>query len=284
MFIHQGSSPLARGLLGDRDDGQAGVGIIPARAGFTRTSRSTCSSTRDHPRSRGVYGGQPGGVTTDAGSSPLARGLLRGGLLRVNCIGIIPARAGFTRSRTPVGLSAADHPRSRGVYGAVRAGWGQCRGIIPARAGFTSTATARTSLWMGSSPLARGLQVGRSGHRDDRGIIPARAGFTGTPHSLCGPVPDHPRSRGVYQFETPEKRLESGSSPLARGLRWGDRSDRTHRGIIPARAGFTAGPANTATTQADHPRSRGVYPCGPTGPRIMPGSSPLARGLRTRHR
>ena len=50
-----GSSPLARGLLRDSYKKLPMKGIIPARAGFTTaTSRSRWSS-RDHPRSRGVY-------------------------------------------------------------------------------------------------------------------------------------------------------------------------------------------------------------------------------------
>ena len=53
---------------------------------------------KDHPRSRGVYPVRIPTSFTDAGSSPLARGL-RGVLsvIRV-CRGIIPARAGFTHT------------------------------------------------------------------------------------------------------------------------------------------------------------------------------------------
>ena len=50
-------------------------------------------------------------------------------------------------------------------------------------------------------------------------------------------------------------------------------------GIIPARAGFTAGYTGFGLVVGDHPRSRGVYAlrAGPLPP--APGSSPLARGL-----
>ena len=70
-----GSSPLARGLL---DEGRAdlgGGGIIPARAGFTSPAAAQTPGTRDHPRSRGVYGDNEDDGSIDAGSSPLARGL-----------------------------------------------------------------------------------------------------------------------------------------------------------------------------------------------------------------
>ena len=50
-----GSSPLARGLPAPHRSATPRSGIIPARAGFTRFSRSTSSAMRDHPRSRGVY-------------------------------------------------------------------------------------------------------------------------------------------------------------------------------------------------------------------------------------
>ena len=70
-----------------------------------------------------------------------------------------------------------------------------------------------------------------------------------------------------------------GSSPLARGLP--ERVHREHdaRGIIPARAGFTALLALVLMTRTDHPRSRGVYPIIDETPRAIRGSSPLARGL-----
>ena len=92
----RGSSPLARGLL--IADGTLGwaVGIIPARAGFTRTVRPTVRGIRDHPRSRGVYAVVAAGAMIAGGSSPLARGLRRGRLGGSDGLRIIPARAGFT--------------------------------------------------------------------------------------------------------------------------------------------------------------------------------------------
>ena len=92
-----GSSPLARGLL---DGGLAStftIGIIPARAGFTIDTRGWIWLQWDHPRSRGVYGGDPVPGVDGCGSSPLARGLLRSSETNVGNVRIIPARAGFTR-------------------------------------------------------------------------------------------------------------------------------------------------------------------------------------------
>ena len=131
--------------------------IIPARAGFTTIPESSSRPKRDHPRSRGVYDGVDGPATIRAGSSPLARGLLRIEDMGFVGRGIIPARAGFTGGGLQVGRGGRDHPRSRGVYPA-------------------PGASARTA--SGSSPLARGLPRGRRVAAPQRGIIPARAGFT----------------------------------------------------------------------------------------------------------
>ena len=214
-------------------------GIIPARAGFTRRRPGLGGGRADHPRSRGVYGGEvrvvgrpdriiparagftpgpPRFYRAGRGSSPLARGLRRRSACARCGRRIIPARAGFTRpGRPPLG-AGPDHPRSRGVY------WRRPCGSPDHR---------------GSSPLARGLRVA---HRLDvvlPGIIPARAGFTTGPPRPIGAAGDHPRSRGVYRRRRPRRR------PRPR--------------IIPARAGFTDDEDSTCACLPDHPRSRGVY-------------------------
>ena len=91
------------------------------------------------------------------------------------------------------------------------------------------------------------------------GAIPARAGFTGADRLRRGRDPDHPRSRGVYLISPSPLQPGRGSSPLARGLLYGDYNIPVAYGIIPARAGFTSRATETPTTTRDHPRSRGVY-------------------------
>ena len=234
-----GSSPLARGLPGGGGHGRAGLGIIPARAGFT---------TYPPPRS-----------ASSGGSSPLARGLPGDQPGRAHGRRIIPARAGFTPRRSARIRGRGDHPRSRGVYfivirpdsGPVGSsplarglpgrdlGCGVAVRIIPARAGFTTASTSGTrSAWdhprsrgvyrqcpgsahsrQGSSPLARGLQRAIMNPTTRDGIIPARAGFTSGPTTPPAPPTDHPRSRGVYVTEVRPAPARFGSSPLARGLR-----------------------------------------------------------------
>ena len=152
-----GSSPLARGLLQAVWNGIMAAGIIPARAGFTLHRRRRRMAVQDHPRSRGVYAVHGGVEVIEPGSSPLARGLLKGGPINSGASGIIPARAGFTRWSAGRCRRRGDHPRSRGVY--VHSG-------DPVRIG------------PGSSPLARGLLAAEPAHRRTGRIIPARAGFT----------------------------------------------------------------------------------------------------------
>ena len=131
-----GSSPLARGLPVEHREHDGAGRIIPARAGFTRSSSGRPRRLRDHPRSRGVY---PSLLITTPhveGSSPLARGLLVVLGRAVLKAGIIPARAGFTAYAELFKVLGTDHPRSRGVYQPVE------------------DAGPRAP---GSSPLARGL-------------------------------------------------------------------------------------------------------------------------------
>ena len=177
----QGSSPLARGLR--RLTGQLGGldGIIPARAGFTSRRPPTGRSSRDHPRSRGVYHFEFPFSCSRLGSSPLARGLPGRKPARKAEAGIIPARAGFTQSGRAHDELFPDHPRSRGVYADATTADDAVARIIPARAGFTESGPPMRQhlgdhprsrgvypLWAtpyesayGSSPLARGLPCSR---------------------------------------------------------------------------------------------------------------------------
>ena len=172
------------------------------------------------------------------GDHPHARGLPGAGIQRGAHFGIIPARAGFTRTFASSLPRSRDHPRSRGVY---------FRTYIPLQH------------IRGSSPLARGLQEPVVLVRASAGIIPARAGFTNACTSGTHDLRDHPRSRGVYTLSSPLCIDLSGSSPLARGLQLPVTSAATSSRIIPARAGFTSRRGPCWSSPWDHPRSRGVY-------------------------
>ena len=160
-------------------------------------SSSRARTPGDHPRSRGVYFFATRMVSPRLGSSPLARGLLFGEPRSRVYRRIIPARAGFTPATHPESGQRQDHPRSRGVY--IRT-------------------LKRSARMFGSSPLARGLPVGQRLPKLVNRIIPARAGFTGGRVFRGDGVSDHPRSRGVYHVGGGCGVVESGSSPLARGL------------------------------------------------------------------
>ena len=296
----RGSSPLARGLPISVWRLFVRSRIIPARAGFTGPQGRRSRNALDHPRSRGVYAKVNSDNLTAEGSSPLARGLRRSPTKGLVCMGIIPARAGFTDFFSVMLTGMRDHPRSRGVYDHSRAQipvprgssplarglplhvreHGQIGGIIPARAGFTrgygwarrasrDHPRSRGVYWpailrppgrRGSSPLARGLRAGLRQVLGERGIIPARAGFTHHHEPVGDAHADHPRSRGVYRRIRPAWEGPSGSSPLARGLPLSWARPPGSVGIIPARAGFTTHHPVLYWSLTDHPRSRGVYP------------------------
>ena len=239
LRVASGSSPLARGLRRIAALVVVMVGIIPARAGFTRAASRGPDYFRDHPRSRGVYSWADTVVSGHAGSSPLARGLLPLWALAAVLLGIIPARAGFTFAFRVCVCLYVDHPRSRGVYAASRCG------------------RSRSS---GSSPLARGLPGDAQDRGHARRIIPARAGFTPSRPWPPSWAWDHPRSRGVYASARVSASQSVGSSPLARGLPAGSAASGIARRIIPARAGFTRARRTLPGAAGDHPRSRGVYP------------------------
>ena len=194
---------------------------------------------QDHPRSRGVYLCEDIEAMGMLGSSPLARGLRRLRAALHAGPGIIPARAGFTSRRLPEQTRRSDHPRSRGVY---------------------APPASSMAVVTGSSPLARGLRRLSGPRAPARRIIPARAGFTSCSARTTTPPWDHPRSRGVYVIGCSPSKVRQGSSPLARGLRSEPPRSASRRGIIPARAGFTAAALNAVAAAL--------------------GSSPLARGLR----
>ena len=279
-----GSSPLARGLRDAPHHHHRRLGIIPARAGFTRRVAFRVCVSWDHPRSRGVYRRRPRRRPRPEGSSPLARGLLRGGGGMGGRRGIIPARAGFTSSAVTMVRRRWDHPRSRGVYD-----WG---------------APVSESI-RGSSPLARGLRPAQTSSPATVWIIPARAGFTKPLHPTTPHAGDHPRSRGVYPRPRATSRIAfwiiparagftmagpvlsgplPGSSPLARGLLPTHPLNPSSGRIIPARAGFTPLRARCSRRKPDHPRSRGVYYLYLSSIYSIFGSSPLARGLRAMER
>ena len=140
----------------------------------------------------------PVGTPVILGSSPLARGLLKGSPAHSPGTRIIPARAGSTTWGTVSTISeGGSSPLARGLHRDRDRRLRHPR-IIPARAGSTEYcvqvvvrktdhprsrgvyALIRAPTWVaaGSSPLARGLRIIAVAHPRVAGIIPARAGST----------------------------------------------------------------------------------------------------------
>ena len=139
----------------------------------------------------------------EPGSSPLARGAPTNHADDGSNRGLIPARAGSTKGIASTRLVTKAHPRSRGEH---------------------PTRLSITSIWMGSSPLARGAPGGEAMGYKVTGLIPARAGSTHIHLGLKSKPWAHPRSRGEHSGIRCEWRRAWGSSPLARGahlLTWG---------------------------------------------------------------
>ena len=132
-------------------------GLIPAHAGKTSHAHPATHSQPAHPRSRGENGRTLTGYRRRYGSSPLTRGKRVSLPLTLEPLGLIPAHAGKTAPRPPLGRPRPAHPRSRG------------ENISSRDSGMSSK---------GSSPLTRG-KPHKPGEEDSLvGLIPAHAGKT----------------------------------------------------------------------------------------------------------
>ena len=157
------------------------LGIIPAYAGSTSSSATTCRCRQgssphtrgaprtrrpsspcqwDHPRIRGEHhhchaqkAGEPGIIPAYAGSTRTRQSSQAG------TPGSSPHTRGARRRIHVLSVVAVDHPRIRGEHIVTCAAIDNTNGIIPAYAG--STARANVLHWraVGSSPHTRGAPV-----------------------------------------------------------------------------------------------------------------------------
>ena len=240
-------------------------------------------------------------------SSPLTRGKLFRGLLRLWRHGFIPAHAGKTMrvARLPgdcsqvgwlppsyVGLSLftreyttpmssfrpkLTHPHSRGEN------W---PGLKPAQRS------------PGSPPLTRGKHQPPGISTRNDGLIPAHAGKTYSPAEPPRRERAHPHSRRENTLggngalnnagsspltrgnRKPEQAVKYswGSSPLTRGKRGRPRCKHPRTGLIPAHAGKTARRRRTLRSRRAHPRSRRENTSWRVPAMPLKGPSPLTRG------
>ena len=116
MGEKEGSSPRVRGTLQAVEARRAQQGIIPARAGNTASSRTSRSTSRDHPRVCGEHSAQLTSAAMEQGSSPRVRGTRRPNQPNRPHAGIIPACAGNTACWFWGNLWSRDHPRVCGEH------------------------------------------------------------------------------------------------------------------------------------------------------------------------
>jgi len=150
--------------------------------------------------------------------------------------------------------------------------------FIPAGAGNTRPAagsTPRTAV----HPRGRGEHI-FSAERPPKTIrfIPAGAGNTDRMGIATILQTVHPRGRGEHVLPTVNIISICGSSPRARGTLRVAALERDFGRFIPAGAGNTLSPGDSATVLAVHPRGRGEhFGAGNTHGEPI-GSSPRARG------
>ena len=186
---------------------------------------------------RGEYKNNYKGNNFPPGSSPLARGVQLLSDASNQNPRIIPACAGNT-TIVYVLLLPGDHPRLRGEY---------------------QNQEKRLTCSLGSSPLARGIQLLKIRFLLSMRIIPACAGNTWVLRFNCRVDRDHPRLRGEYYKNFWNCSIVVGSSPLARGIHSQISKLRTCDRIIPACAGNTELLTIVKEKEKDHPRLRGEY-------------------------
>ena len=217
-------------------------------------------SIRDHPRIRGEHA--------------------RHERLRQRPVGIIPAYAGSTRSRSSgipypkgssphtrgarrIGIRNAscswDHPRIRGEHLLLRDHLPVQAGIIPAYAGSTYSPVRLRYISSGSSPHTRG------------------APRTRRPSSPC--QWDHPRIRGEHHHCHAQKAGEPGIIPAYAGSTCMSRIGGIRKpGSSPHTRGARSLTAPCASSLRDHPRIRGEHTGYQRCHDGLEGSSPHTRG------
>ena len=213
-----GSSPLTRGKPVIGAGLKYSPRLIPAHAGKTLGTRGRKSPWPAHPRSRGENDDEAREEGVCAGSSPLTRGKRRGCRWWCRFERLIPAHAGKTSCHPMSVVVPAAHPRSRGEN-------------------FRSFSFGLSG--DGSSPLTRGKRRPLHLRQQRLRLIPAHAGKTDCFAPALVADGAHPRSRGENPPTRSTQRLTGGSSPLTRGKRVLQDTDRIPERLIPAHAGKT---------------------------------------------
>ena len=298
QWMISGSSPRVRGTLLLVVIAQNRVGIIPACAGNTSTTRRPAFIEWDHPRVCGEHGLKRWAKSGAQGIIPACAGNTRAHARARQQLRDHPRVCGEHQPRTPVvQCSAGSSPRVRGTL-VPNGGYIDNAGIIPACAGNTRPGTFGRrwawdhprvcgehcpSLpldrpWTGSSPRVRGTQRGRRAWRPRAGIIPACAGNTYLLPFRAIVGRDHPRVCGEHNRNSGFVRSQAGSSPRVRGTLRVRAAGAHVVGIIPACAGNTSASQRSMASIRDHPRVCGEHAKFVKVADLIQGSSPRVRG------
>ena len=192
--------------------------FIPAGAGNTPQTTQHPKEPPVHPRWRGEHVANRWLRRSVIGSSPLARGTPLADSKRLKQVRFIPAGAGNTFCRMAHWITSPVHPRWRGEHGS----------------------NMQSRAWpSGSSPLARGTLASGGGGLLRGRFIPAGAGNTLCRRQCLGRGTVHPRWRGEHADVLEKLTGAGGSSPLARGTLYPQRSFQALWRFIPAGAGNT---------------------------------------------
>ena len=210
-----------------------------------------------HPRACGENMGEPVTRVRKTGSSPRVRGKLVEQDVGGAGVGLIPARAGKTRSCPRRGAARTAHPRACGE---------------------NITVTDRDKQRAGSSPRVRGKLAEKRALTFTDGLIPARAGKTGDASSPTPPPSAHPRACGENAHHARAVYAPAGSSPRVRGKRGHDIAVAHDGRLIPARAGKTRRTSFIGCPLRAHPRACGENSEPRTARCHVRGSSPRVRG------
>ena len=319
-----GSSPRVRGKPGPGLQEAARRGLIPARAGKTRSPVSSTEACQAHPRVCGENTRRSAHQSVGQGSSPRVRGKPRGGSGALRGRGLIPACAGKTYRRGRDGVLTRAHPRVCGENQ-----WTTCprtsttgssprvrgklprpnrrvhsHGLIPACAGKTMMGgdgareesahprvcgENRPALRLrgsarGSSPRVRGKRDVQALRKPLAGLIPACAGKTWPAAGPRSSTRAHPRVCGENGGDPDNLYTGDGSSPRVRGKPRAVRHHAGQRGLIPACAGKTRVRSGAHYPRRAHPRVCGENPWRTFRGMFQAGSSPRVRGKPTRSR
>ena len=256
-----GTSPHARGPLHVVPRRPARPGNIPACAGTTAARMREKYASREHPRMRGDHRFWHRRNSKARGTSPHARGPPDLDLRIEVRPGNIPACAGTTLVGSGIRRRRGEHPRMRGDH---------------------SKFALPPDYVTGTSPHARGPRIRCLNRLFVCGNIPACAGTTSPSARSRTQSWEHPRMRGDHFHCTTASTSKSGTSPHARGPLAIPKRYGLFPGNIPACAGTTPGLALKRDTPREHPRMRGDHRCWTATVIYATGTSPHARGPRSR--